>query len=147
MQKFNPVDSDFEARVREGFERQQLMASIGAQLTKVAPGEVQIEMPFNEAWTQQHGYIHAAIITGLVDSACGFAAYTLMPAGAGVLSVEFKVNLLSPAKGEMFRAIGRVIKAGRTLTVCNGEVVAVEKGNEKIVAMMQATMMMVVNRD
>jgi len=147
MQKFNSVDSDFEARVREGFERQQLMASIGAQLIKVAPGEVQIEMPFNQAWTQQHGYIHAAIITGLVDSACGFAAYTLMPADAGVLSVEFKVNLLSPAKGEMFRAVGRVIKSGRTLTVCNGEVVAVEKGNEKIVAVMQATMMSVSNKD
>ncbi|HEX8888725.1 MAG TPA: PaaI family thioesterase [Pyrinomonadaceae bacterium] len=141
------MDSDFEARVREGFERQQLMASIGAQLIKVAPGEVQIEMPFNQAWTQQHGYIHAAIITGLVDSACGFAAYTLMPADAGVLSVEFKVNLLSPAKGEMFRAVGRVIKSGRTLTVCNGEVVAVEKGNEKIVAVMQATMMSVSNKD
>jgi len=143
MQNFNPPDSDFEARVRRGFQKQRLMATIGAQLTKVAPGEVHIEMPFNDAWTQQHGYIHAAIITGLVDSACGFAAYTLMPADSEVLSVEFKVNLLSHAKGERFKAVGRVIKAGRTLTVCSGEVVAVEKGNEKLVAMMQATMMAV----
>src|SRR3954465_5883936 len=119
MQNFNPPDADFEARVRDGFQRQQLMASIGARLTRVAPGEVHIEMPFNQAWTQQHGFIHPAIITGKIDSACGFAAYTLMPAGSGVLSVEFKVNLLSPARGERFRAVGRVVKAGRTLTVCN----------------------------
>ena len=143
MQNFNPPDSDFEARVRKGFQKQQLMTTIGAEMTKVAPGEVHMEMPFNDAWTQQHGYIHAAIITGLVDSACGFAAYTLMPADPEVLSVEFKVNLLSPAKGERFRAVGRVIKSGRTLTVCNGEVVAVEKGNEKLIAIMQATMMTV----
>lgn len=141
MQKFIPIDTDFEARVRAGFDSQQLMVNIGAKMTRVVPGEVQIEMPFNQAWTQQHGYIHGAIITGLVDSACGFAAYTLMPPGAGVLSVEFKVNNLNPATGEMFRAVGRVVKAGRTLTVCNGEVLAFEGGNEKLVAVMQATMM------
>ena len=143
MQSFNPPDSEFESRVRDEFQRQQLMATIGAQMTKVVPGEVRIEMLFNQAWTQQHGYIHAAIITGIVDSACGFAAYTLMPADAGVLSVEFKVNFLSPAKGERFIAIGKVIKSGRTLTVCSGEVIAVEKGNEKLIATMQATMMTV----
>jgi uncharacterized protein (TIGR00369 family) len=93
--------------------------------------------------TQQHGYIHAGIITSIVDSACGFAAYTLMPASSGVLTVEYKVNLLSPARGETFTAIGRVIKPGRTLTICNGEVLALEKGEQKLIAAMQATMMAV----
>jgi uncharacterized protein (TIGR00369 family) len=143
MQVFVPSDPDFEARVRHGFNRQQLMATIGAKMTKVAPGEVHIELPFSSSWTQQHGYIHAGIITSIVDSACGFAAYTLMPASSGVLTVEYKVNLLNPAKGEVFIGIGRVIKPGRTLTVCSGEVMAVEKGNQKLIAAMQATMMAV----
>ena len=119
------------------------MRLIGARIVELAPGYCSIELPYRDDLAQQHGYIHAAIITGLVDSACGFAAYTLMPAGSEVLSVEFKVNLLSPAKGERFRAVGRVIKAGRTLTVCSGEVVAIEKGDEKLIATMQATMMTV----
>ncbi len=143
MKRFNPPDPDFESRVRQGFKLQQLMATIGAEMTKVAPGEVHIQLPFSSALTQQHGYIHAGIITSIVDSACGFAAYTLMPASSGVLTVEYKVNLLSPAKGEMFIGIGRVIKPGRTLTVCNGEVLALEKGEQKLIAAMQATMMAV----
>jgi uncharacterized protein (TIGR00369 family) len=112
-------------------------------MTRVAAGEVHIELPFNPAWSQQHGYVHAGIITSIVDSACGFAAYTLMPASSGVLTVEYKVNFLSPAKGETFIGIGKVIKPGRTLTVCNGEVLAVEKGEQKLIATMQATMMAV----
>jgi uncharacterized protein (TIGR00369 family) len=143
MQKFDPPDSDFESRVRYGFSLQQLMTTIDARMTKVVPGEVHIELPFNQAWTQQHGYIHAGIITSIVDSACGFAAYTLMPACSGVLTVEYKVNFLSAAKGERFVGIGRVIKPGRRLTVCNGEVYAVEKGEEKLIASMQATMIAV----
>jgi uncharacterized protein (TIGR00369 family) len=143
MQKFDPPDSDFESRVRYGFSLQQLMTTIDARMTKVVPGEVHIELPFNQAWTQQHGYIHAGIITSIVDSACGFAAYTLMPASSGVLTVEYKVNFLSAAKGERFVGIGRVIKPGRRLTVCNGEVYAVEKGEEKLIASMQATMIAV----
>jgi uncharacterized protein (TIGR00369 family) len=117
------------------------MRTIGARMTKVVAGEVQIELPFNPAWTQQHGYIHAGIITSIVDSACGFAAYTLMPANTGVLTVEYKVNFLNPAKGEKFIGIGRVIKPGRTLTVCQGEVFAVEKEERMLIAAMQATMM------
>jgi uncharacterized protein (TIGR00369 family) len=119
------------------------MSTINARMTKVAPGEVHIELPFDPALTQQHGYIHAGIITSIVDSACGFAAYSLMAATSGVLTVEYKVNFLSPAKGERFIAIGRVIKPGRTLTICNGEVLAVEGGEQKLVALMQATMMAV----
>ena len=143
MQRFDPLDPGFESRVRHGFSLQQLMATIGARMTRVAPGEVHIELPFNTSWTQQHGYIHAGVITSIVDSACGFAAYTLMPATSGVLTAEYKVNFLSPAKGEMFIGIGRVVKPGRTLTVCNGEVMALEGGEQKLIAVMQATMMAV----
>jgi uncharacterized protein (TIGR00369 family) len=141
MKRFDPIDPDFETRVRSGFSRQQLMTSLSAEMTKVAPGEVHIQMPFNPAWTQQNGFIHAGIVTSIVDSACGYAAYTLMPADSGVLTVEYKVNFLSPAQGEMFVGIGRVIKPGRTLTVCAGEVMAYEKSGKKLIATMQATMM------
>ncbi len=143
MQSFDPPDTDFESRVRLGFNLQLLMASIDARMTRVAPGEVHIELPFNQAWTQQHGYMHAGIITSIVDSACGFAAYTLMPAESGVLTVEYKVNFLSPARGERFIGIGRVIKPGRILTVCSGEVLALENGGQMLIATMQATMMAV----
>jgi uncharacterized protein (TIGR00369 family) len=117
------------------------MTTIGARMTKVVPGEVSIELPFNSAWTQQNDFIHAGIITSIVDSACGYAAYTLMPANSGILTVEYKVNFLNPAKGERFIAVGRVIKPGRTLTVCSGEVVAIDKDEQKLIATMQATMM------
>ena len=141
MQTPDPPDPEFESRIRSSFALQQLMTSIGARIIKVVPGEVQIELPYNSAWTQQNGFIHAGIITSVVDSACGYAAYTLMPANSGVLTVEYKVNFLSPAKGEKFVGVGKVIKPGRTLTVCSGEVVAIEKGEEKLIATMQATMM------
>jgi uncharacterized protein (TIGR00369 family) len=141
MRRFDPPDIEFESRVRSSFSLQKLMMTIDAKMTKVAPGEVHIEMPFDSELTQQNGYLHAGIITSIVDSACGYAAYTLMPAGAGVLTVEYKVNFLSPARGERFIGIGRVVKPGRTLTVCSGEVLAVENGEEKLIATMQATMM------
>jgi uncharacterized protein (TIGR00369 family) len=112
-------------------------------MTKVIPGEVHIELPFSPAWTQQNDFIHAGVITSIVDSACGFAAYTLMPADSGVLTVEYKVNFLSPAKGDRFVGVGRVIKPGRTLTVCAGEVIACEQGRQRLIATMQATMMTV----
>jgi uncharacterized protein (TIGR00369 family) len=143
MEKFEAVDRDFESRVRVGFEAQRLMRTLGAELSSVSAGEVRIEMPFDEAWAQQDGFVHAGIITAIVDSACGFAAYTLMDAESRVLSVEFKVNLLRPAAGDRFVAVGRVIKPGRTLTVCSGEVTAIAGGKEKLIAVMQATMMAV----
>ena len=143
MQGLIPDDPAFEARVRRGFSLQQLMTTINAIMTKVAAGEVHIELPFSPALTQERGYVHAGIITAIVDSACGFAAYTLLPATSGVLTVEYKVNFLSPARGERFIGIGRVIKPGRTLTVCQGEVLAVEGGEQKQVAAMQTTMMAV----
>ena len=137
-----PVDPEYAARVRAGFTQQQVMAHLGAQMTEISPGRVEIVMPFRDELTQQHGFIHAGIITTIVDSACGYAAFTLMPPGAGVLTVEFKVNLLNPAQGVRFVARGQVVKPGRTLTVCTGEVIAERAdGTTRSVALMQATMM------
>jgi uncharacterized protein (TIGR00369 family) len=136
-------DPDFDSRIRASFGRQGLMKTIGARLAKVAPGEVRIEIPFGEGLTQQHGFVHAGIVTAIVDNACGFAANTLMPPDCEVLTVEYKVNFLSPATGETFVAIGKAVKPGTTLTVCTGEVWAHAKGDRKLIAVMQATMMAV----
>ncbi len=138
MQRTEP---NFEERVRASFAQQALMKTIGAGITRVSSGEVVIELPFREDLTQQHGFVHAGVITAIVDSACGYAALSLMPSDSGVLTVEYKANFLSPAKGSAFIATGRVVKPGRTLTVCSGEVVAVDGANEKIVTIMLATMM------
>ena len=138
---YQPKDPHFEARVRASFARQAFMAALGAELIAVSPGEVSIALSFREDLTQQHGFLHAGAVASVVDSACGYAALSLMPPGAGVLSVEFKVNLLAPAAGERFIATGRVVKPGRTLTVCAGEVAAERGGERTVVALMQATMM------
>ena len=143
---FVPQTPDFESRVRESFARQKLMASVGARLSEVSPGQVVIELPFREDLTQQHGYLHAGIVTSIADSACGYAALSLMPEDADVLSVEFKINLLSPARGERFVARGRVVRAGRNLTVCAGDVFAVDAGASRLVASMLGTMMTVRGR-
>jgi uncharacterized protein (TIGR00369 family) len=146
MIDFDPQDTDFEARVRESFARQRAMETVGARLTKVAPGEVEIELPFRADLTQQHGYLHAGIVTAVVDSACGYAAMSLTPPGADVLSVEFKINLLSPAAGELLVARARVVRAGRNVTVCAGDAFMLTQGREKIVATMLGTMMTVGGR-
>jgi uncharacterized protein (TIGR00369 family) len=143
MNIFQPSDPDFESRIRISFDRQAVMKTIGAKLVKVLPGEVHIEFSYSESLTQQHGYIHAGIVTTVVDSACGYAAYTLMPAESEVLTIEYKVNFLSPAKGDGFKGIGKVLRPGRNITVCSGDVIAVDKGKEKIVATMLATMISV----
>ena len=143
MPQFKSLDSDFESRIRASFDRQMVMQTIGARLDRIGPGEVRIELPFNPALTQQHGYLHAGIVGIIVDSACGYAAYTLMPAESEVLSVEYKINFISPAKGQRFVAIGRVVKPGRTLTVCAGDVWAHADGERKLVATMQSTMICV----
>lgn len=137
LQSQNP---DFEQAVRASFAKQQFMHTLGAKLARVVAGEVDIEMNFDAALTQQNGFLHAGVITSIADSACGYAALSLMPAGAEVLSVEFKVNLLSPARGESFLAQGRALKAGRTITVCQGEVYVVEENGKRLVATMLATM-------
>lgn len=146
MAPFEPADPGFEARVRASFDRQRFPATLGAKLTRVAPGEVELRLPFREDLTQQHGFVHAGALTTVVDTACGYAALTLMPPEAAVLTVEFKVNLVAPAKGEAFVARARVLKAGRTLTVVTGDVLALERGAERLVATMLATMMAVRDR-
>ena len=140
MSPFEPRNPVFEARVRASFDRQRLMRTLGATLADVRPGEVEITLPFRADLTQQHGYLHAAAVTAIADSACGYAAFSLMTAEQEVLSVEFKVNLLAPALGERFRALGRVIRPGRTLTVCAAEVHAEREGERTLIAQMQATM-------
>ena len=145
MPTFAPADPDFEARVRDSFARLALMRTIGARLVKVAPGEVDIDMPVRDDLRQQHGYVAAAIVTAIVDTACGYAAMSLMPAGANVLTVEYKVNFISPARGERLLAHGRVVKAGRALTVCAGEVYALNDGEQKPVAAMLGTMVALEN--
>jgi uncharacterized protein (TIGR00369 family) len=140
MQPFKPSDPDYENRVRTSFGRQGVMTTLGAAMTRIAPGETEIEFPYAPDFTQHNGYIHAGVMTTVVDSACGYAAYTLMPADSDVLSIEYKVNFMSPAIGEKFRCVGKVVKAGRTVTVCSGDVIAVNNGAEKTVATMLATM-------
>lgn len=147
MAEFMPRDPDFEARVQASFGRQRLMQTLGARLTRIAAGECEIEMPYREAFTQQHGFLHAGTLTAVVDSACGFAALSLMTPGDAVLSVEFKVNLLAPAKGEWLVARARVVRSGRTLTVVRGEGHMRTGEDERHVFTMLATMMAVHGRD
>jgi len=146
MAPFQPADPAYDSRVRASFARQSMMKLLGASLEQVAPGAVDIRLPFRADLTQQHGFLHAGVTTSIADSACGYAAFTLMPPGAAVLTVEFKVNLIAPAAGETFVARGRVLKAGRTLTICSGDVFALDGGSEKHVLTMLATVMTVQNR-
>ena len=142
---FTAAAPDFDERVRESFSRLALMATIGARLVRIDPGEVDIEMPIRTDLTQQHGYVAAGVVTAIVDTACGYAAMSLMPAGTNVLTVEYKVNFFSPARGERLLARGRVVKPGRSLTVCAGEVYALADAAPKAVATMLATMVAVRN--
>jgi uncharacterized protein (TIGR00369 family) len=120
----NPKDPNFEARVRENFASQKLMSLIGARLNMIKPGACAIEVPMREDLGQQDGFMHAGIVTTILDNACGYAAYSLMPAGSRLLSVEFKVNFLAPANGDIVRAEASVKRAGKTLTVCTGDAFA-----------------------
>jgi uncharacterized protein (TIGR00369 family) len=143
---FEPKDPDFHARISASFELQRAMATLGLEIARIAPGEVDLAMAFRADLTQQHGYLHAGIVTTGLDSACGYAAFSLMPAEAEILTVEFKTNLLAPAKGELFVFQGRVVKPGRTLTVTEGRAIAFDKGAEKLIATMSATLMALVGR-
>lgn len=138
---FEPKDENFSEKVRESFAAQTVMQFIGAKLIRVEAGEVEIELPFRHDLTQQNGYIHAGIITTIADSACGYAAFSLMPPRTDVVSVEFKVNLLSPAIGEKFVAKARVLRAGKTLTVVQADVFALKDEREKQISTMLGTMM------
>jgi uncharacterized protein (TIGR00369 family) len=132
-----------EERVRQSFSRQAFMSTLGAEITEVVQGSVEIRLPFSPNLTQQNGYLHAGAITAVLDSACGYAALTVAPDDKDVLTVEFKVNLLAPAAGEFFAARAQVKRAGRTLTVCTADAFAIRDGKEKVVATMLATIMAV----
>src|SRR5688572_16293240 len=142
-----PRDPNFETRVRASFAKQRIMRTMGAVLEKVAPGEVHVRLPFHDDFTQQHGFLHAGAIAAVADSACGYAALTMMPADAAVLSIEFKVNMLAPAKGDAIVARASVVRAGKTIVVCRADVYAVTGSDEKQVAAMQGTMMVVLGRE
>jgi len=141
----NPANPDFVKAVRESFTEQRVMTLIGAELSTVEAGVIEIRLPFRSDLTQQDGFLHAGIITTIADSAAGYAAYTMMPAASRVLSVEFKVNLMRPARGETFVARAEVVKSGRTLSVVRADVFAISgKGEKEVVATMQGTMMCLV---
>jgi uncharacterized protein (TIGR00369 family) len=138
---------DAAGRVRASFAKQGLMATLGATLEHVSPGAVEIALRPHAAISQQHGFIHAGAVSAIADSAAGYAALTLMPAGRGVLTAEFKINLLAPATGDRLVARARVIKAGRTLTLAQADVVAETGGDTKLVAYLTATLMTIEGRD
>ena len=137
-----PLDLNFAARIRESFGRQKAMALIGARLASVAPGAVEIELPFRDDLTQQKGFVHGGILGMIADSAAGYAAFSLMPAGCSLVTVEYKLNILAPAIGSLI-ARGEVVRAGRTLTVARAEVYAQDRTH---VATMQQTLMMLAGR-
>ncbi|MES2685898.1 MAG: PaaI family thioesterase [Pseudomonadota bacterium] len=145
--EFKPKDDAYATRVRDSFALQGAMATIGASLSDIAPGRVVIELPWAAGLTQQHGFLHAGMVATALDSACGYAGFTLMPEGAGVLTIEFKINLMAPAKGQRFRMVGQVIKPGRTITVTEGRAYAIDDGREKLIATLGATLMTITGRD
>jgi len=146
MVSFEPKNADFRDRVAASFGRQTVMQTLGIEIARLEPGEIELTMPFSQTFTQQHGFIHAGIITTALDSACGYAAFSLMPAEAAVLTVEFKTNLLAPAKGERFVFRAKVVKPGRTLTICDASAFAIDAASERLIATMTGTLMAVFDR-
>ncbi len=144
--QFKPRDPGYKEKIITSFNLQGVMKTVNASIVAVRPGEVELEFPYHSRLTQQHGFIHAGIVSTVLDTACGYAAFSLMPENAAVLTIEFKVNLLSPAKGERFRAVGKVKKAGKTITVTEGELFSYLEGGQKIAATMVATVMSVYDR-
>jgi uncharacterized protein (TIGR00369 family) len=144
---FQPQDPNFRDRVRASFARQQVMQTLRIGIVRLEPGEIELTMPYDAAYAQQHGFVHAGIVATALDSACGYAAFSLMPAEAAVLTVEFKTNLLAPAKGDQFLFRGRVIRPGKTITVCEAQALAVDGDNkERLVATMTGTLMALFDR-
>lgn len=141
------AEPDFKERVEQSFERQAAMKLIGAQLTRCDPGVVEVELPFRDDLTQQHGFLHAGIVSTALDAVCAYSALTMMPADAAVLTIEFKVNLLAPGKGEHFLFRGNVTKQGRTIMVSDGQAFAVGETEVKLIATMTATLMVVKDRE
>lgn len=147
MPRLEPANSDFARRVQDSFARQGAMHTLGAELSLLEPGAVDVCLDWAPGLTQQHGFLHAGMVSTALDSACGYAGLTLMPADAAVLTIEFKINLLAPAKGQRFRMEGRVLKPGSTITVTEGRAYAIDEGREKLIATMGCTLMCVQGRD
>jgi uncharacterized protein (TIGR00369 family) len=146
---FEPKDPNYEERVRASFARQRVMTTLGIEIARIGPGDIELTMAHDPAYTQQHGFVHAGIITTALDSACGYAAFSLMLAYAAVLTVEFKTNLLAPAMGRRFLFRAGVVKPGRTLTVCEARAFASDGGGdgaERLVATMTGTLMALFDR-
>jgi uncharacterized protein (TIGR00369 family) len=137
-----PADPGFAERCRASFARQRAMALIGARMARIAPGRCEIELPFRPDLTQQKGYVHGGIVGMIADTACGYAAYSLMPASASLVTVEYKINIVAPGRGERLLARAEVIKSGRTLSITRGEVYADLDGAQSLCAVMQQTLMM-----
>jgi len=146
MSEFQPADPDFEHRVRESFARQGIMGHIGAEITQVVPGRCEIRLPYGDHVAQQHGFFHGGIVATIADSAAGYAGFSLMPTGAGVLTVEFKINLVAPADGDELVACGSVVRPGRTLTVASAEVSVTKNGSTRVCAILQQTLMTITGR-
>ena len=146
MKDFTATDPDFAERVRKSFDAQGIMDHIGATLTLIEPGVCEIELPYSDAVSQQHGFFHGGVIGTIADSAGGYAAFGLMDAEDGILTVEYKLNLMAPADGDLLVARGQVVRVGRTLTVARAEVGVVKNGVEVACAAMQQTLMRIVGR-
>jgi len=140
-------DDLYAKKVSEGFSQQEVMRTIGVNIVSIEPGKVELKFAHNAKLTQQHGFIHGGIVTTVLDSACGYAAFSLMPKDSAVLTVEFKTNFMSPARGDEFHAIGYVKKAGKTITVADGELCTLQNDQKKLVATMTATLIAIPNRE
>lgn len=146
MTRFEPKNPDYRRVAVALFAAQPAMRTLGVSLVQLEPGEVELAMPYAADFAQQHGFVHAGIITAALDNACGIAAFSLMPQGCEILTVEFKTNLLAPAKGERFSFRAQVVKPGRTLTVCEARAFATLGGTESLVATMTGTLMAIMPR-
>jgi uncharacterized protein (TIGR00369 family) len=143
---FEPLDPNFEKKVRESFSRQHFMNFIGAKLVEVRPGYCEIHLPYKKDLSQQHGFFHAGVIGTIADNSGGYAAYSLMAADSSILTVEYKLNLIAPGDGDLLIGRGQVIKPGRTLTICRAEVFAVKHGIERLCATSLITLMAMVGK-
>ena len=147
MPRFEPKNPDYLKVATATFDRQHAMRTLGITIARIEAGEVDLSMPYSPEWTQQNGFVHAGIITAGLDNACGIAAFTLMPSGSDILTVEFKTNLLAPARGERFAFRAIVVKPGRTLTVCEARAYATHDGVETLIATMSGTLMALAARE
>lgn len=146
MNHFVPLDTNFKKKVQSSFDRQKCMTTLGIEISRIEPGEVELVMLYSPSYTQQHGFMHAGIISTALDSACGYAAFSLMPVNAAVLTVEYKINLLAPAIGDRFVFQSEVVKAGKMLTRCDARAYAITDAGSTLIANMSGTLMAVFDR-